>query len=434
MNKLNDDCCIYPGMPDREPAELSEKNKRAVRHPAQPMLQMAARRAAQVEALHNRFSDGYMVQEGPNHATFRGETADAKLNQLFRLLELSHEYVMGSTTTACRRIRTRATSNHTLHYGYRLSTVGKEVLACCKIYVLRTDELKDWTTKHSNDIFSPTMTVMLRAMGRWAKDACYWMNKNDDVIEGSLDMDAVNALERIVAFVRRACGAWRFKNTRTEYERQAGSNFASACKLILDCFARRSPLLVLRVDLYLRKGDRLWDLAKEGDRAAARFRRLLYEGKRFPKAMGWICKCEHGIDRGLHWHWMVILDGSPHRNAMDLTKQMGLLWQQIVGPDRGSYFNCYVRRNHHKFNGLGLVHATDAHKLLDIRHAIHYMTKRDCVLRTTTDKHQDFRRSKPRWKPVSTCGAPRKNEDDLELARRLLGGQRSEYPNDYVLP
>ncbi|MEA5667137.1 inovirus-type Gp2 protein, partial [Stenotrophomonas sp. MH1] len=290
----------------------------------------------------------------------------------------------------------------------------KEVLACCKIYMLRTDELEDWTTKHSNDLFSPTMTVMLRAMGRWAKDACHWLNKNDDVIEGSLDMDAVTALERIVAFVRRACGTWRFKNARAEYERQAGSNFSSARKLILDCFARRSRLLVLRVDLYMRKGDSLWDLAKEGDRAAARFRRLLYEGKRFPKAMGWICKCEHGIDRGLHWHWMVILDGHEHSNAMGLTKQLGLLWQQIVGANRGSYFNCYVRRSHYKFNGLGLVHATNAHKLLGMRHAILYMTKRDCVLRTTTDKHQDFRRSKPRRKPVSTRGAPRKNEDGLD--------------------
>ncbi|MEA5668072.1 hypothetical protein VA603_11050, partial [Stenotrophomonas sp. MH1] len=67
---------------------------------------------------------------------------------------------MGITTTACRRIRKQATSSHTLHYAYRLSAVGKEVLACCKIYMLRTDELEDWTTKHSNDLFSPTMTVM----------------------------------------------------------------------------------------------------------------------------------------------------------------------------------------------------------------------------------------------------------------------------------
>jgi hypothetical protein len=101
--------------------------------------------------------------------------------------------------------------------------------------------------------------------------------------------------------------------------------------------------------------------------------------------------------------------------------------------DKGSYFNCYARKNRYRYNGLGLVHVTDTEKLVGIRIALWYMSKQDSVLKVDDSKVKNFWRS---WKMKGNGnrGAPRKHGNGMDFVTRLLGGERSEYPPGFQPP
>lgn len=387
-----------------------------------------ARAAFRREQLHNHVSDGFLLQDGQTGVTLHHETHDHQLKTLMDRLAVLHAAIVASEDVPCQATVFKHQVGQGAIDAYRLTRLGKKVRACCLLYLRTTEALDDWMSEYGNNLFSPTITVMLRAMQRWSSDVGYWLDAGTAIPAGAPDVQAVDALRRLVGFVRRASATWRYKNARSEYERQAESNFQSARSFILHLFRQHSRLLVLRVDVYLRQQAKSWGHTEEADRAAACFARRLREERDLSNVLGWISKREHGIDRGIHWHWMVFLDGHQHRNACGLTRKLGEVWQDIVTVDRGSYFNCYARSQSYEFNGLGLVHFSDLEKLMGLRAAVWYMTKRDCVLRTDTNKHQDFRRSKPRSAMRSGRGAPRKDPDALTLVNRIFSGKRSKYP------
>lgn len=380
------------------------------------------------EQTHEHVSDGFLLEEARGRTVFNGETRDRKLKVLMVSLTRLHKAILESGESPCTPAEIRSAGNEHALTAYKLTRLGRKVHACCKLFLATGGEWDDWLQAYDDHLFNPSVTVMLRAMRRWSGNAGYWLEANTPVLRDSPDAVAAVALIRLVKFVRRACGTWAFKNECARHERQAKANFKSSCKFVVDLFARCSRLLVLRVDLYLRPEARSWGYGSGAEKAAQRFLRWLRDRRVLPGYLGSIVKRENGIDRGMHWHWMVFLDGHQHRDACGLTRLLGETWERTVGQARGSYFNCYARKDEYHFNGLGLVHASDEEKLLGIRTALCYMTKRDCILRTDNEKHQDFRRSKPRDRRAVRRGAPRKNDDNLALVKRLLGGARSEYP------
>lgn len=383
------------------------------------------------EQQHERFSDGLLLEESSGAAVFKGETLDLRLKVLMDSLEQLHKAIMAGDQSPCADTRIRVTGGERSMPAYKLTRVGRKVYTCCKLFLTTGGQRDEWWQAYDDHLFNPTMTVMLRAMRRWSNDVAYWLEANEPVARDSSDAVAVLALIRLVKFVRRVCGTWAFKNEWANYARKAVTNFNSARDYVIGLFELRSRLLVLRVDLYLRPEAKSWGYGLEAEIASKKFLRWLRERRDVGGYLGYIVKRENGIHRGMHWHWMVFLDGHQHRDACSLTKMLGQTWERIVGQGRGSYFNCYARKDQYRFNGLGLVHARDREKLLGIRAALYYMTKRDCVLRTGNGKQQDFRRSKPRDSPRVRRGAPRKNDDKLASVKRLLGGVRSKYPPSF---
>ena len=240
--------------------------------------------------------------------------------------------------------------------------------------------------------------------------------------------EPIEALSHLVDFVRCACRSQAFKNILQDHEHKAEDNFRSSCDFMWAQFEQHSRLLILRIDLYFRPDAKGWGYSEAADKAITNYLRALRTGKILGGNPRFIIKRENGISRGVHYHLLVVIDGNLHRNAHYLTKLMGEEWIKRVGTDKGSFFNCYARKDKFRFNGLGLVHVSDVEKLIGLRIALWYMSKQDSELKVDDAKVKNFWRSLMPGEP-DRRGAPRKSADGgMKLVSQLLGGKRSKYP------
>ncbi len=295
---------------------------------------------------------------------------------------------------------------------YKLTTLGRSVSILCRECVRYVDQLD------SAYVFNPYITVILRACRKWTPmllERSYY---------DQLDLtrcEARMALHNIVRFVRRVCRSRKFKYIVSNYERNEKENFRSSCQYMAAIFSEHSKVLVLRVDLYYRPEHKGWANTELASKGLRKFMRALREDRIVPDVLGWVCKRENGLYRGVHYHLMVVLDGHEHRDAANLSKLIGETWvKRCTGNEpKGSYFNCYTRQKEYQFNGLGLVHISDRQKLIGIREALRYITKGDYQLKTGLARNL-WRGIMPRQKVKR--GAPRKPEHDMILVNEILGG------------
>jgi len=162
------------------------------------------------------------------------------------------------------------------------------------------------------------------------------------------------------------------------------------------------------------------------EKCLKRYLRDLDEGRIVPDVLRRICKRECGFDRGMHYHLLVALDGHRHQNACHMSKLLGERWLKKCGPLRSSYFNCYVRRHHYKYNALGSVHLSDWRMLMGIKEAIKYLVKGDGHVMTGHKRNLMRGNMKKQSGSKSKRGAPRKVGHDMILVDEILGNPRYE--------
>lgn len=307
---------------------------------------------------------------------------------------------------------------------YRLTGLGNDVVSCCRQYHDR------WSIAYDSHVFRPAVAVILRALRRFALPIGQEAVGVKAITHSS---ELARLLNRLVRFVRRVLGSWKFINAENDYRKQAQKNFNSARELIYYWAERRSRLLLLRIDLYYQP----YYESEKANREIHNFLRWLRGNacKRnvLPGYLGFIIKRENGIVRGMHWHLMVICDGNLQRSAGYLSQQLGEMWAKRTGQGPGSYYNCYADRAKYEFNGLGLLNLDDWEKMAGLRAALYYMTKQDCVLKATNDKVKNFWRSPVRREAGKKRGRRRFEDESLKLLKRMLGGKRSKYPPGFGL-
>ena len=232
------------------------------------------------------------------------------------------------------------------------------------------------------------------------------------------------SLSSLAAGIHATTNTEAFKTAVRNYERNAEAKLRRALNYLLGLFRMRSRLLVLRVDLYVREEGKAWGYTAEAEAAFDKFAAALSRGAIVPDVLGWMSAREDGADRGRHYHVMAILDGHEHRAGANLTKMLGEFWvKECVGSDKvGSYFNCFALANKYKHLGIGMIHCTDARKLLGLFYATRYLCKDEVQLIATGERSRNFRRGVVD-KDYVRRGAPRACQDDLSLARQVLFGQ-----------
>ncbi|CAD2249611.1 YagK/YfjJ domain-containing protein [Xanthomonas arboricola] len=300
---------------------------------------------------------------------------------------------------------------------YKLTALGRQLVQCCAQY------REEWAVAYANHVFHPVITVLLRAMRRYAIRIGQQVSQNVPQTP-----ELARLLERLVRFVRRACGTWRFVNALAAHEKQARDNFDSGREFIYHLAAEHSRLLILRIDLYYRP---YYD-AEKAIKQINGFLRWLRERacKRnlLPGYLGFIIKCENGLVRGMHWHLMVICSGNQQQCGGYLTQKLGEVWACRTGQGLGAYYSCWADQSKYDYNGLGVMGLGDWEKMAGLRAALYYMSKQDCVLKVTNDKVKNFWRSPIPKKAGKKRGKPRLQGNDLKLLKRMLGGRRSKYP------
>lgn len=280
---------------------------------------------------------------------------------------------------------------------YQLTKIGKAIFGICKGYN------QDSAEYYKHHRFNPPLAVILKVVDQWSPELWALTNCNGDPFPG--DPRTREILETAVAFIRASCRSQAYKDEVDNYKRNEEKNITSCCEYLAAQFQRRSQLLVLRIDLYFRPAFKGWGYTREADGHYARFLRALRENRIVPDVLGYISKREDGIDRGIHFHVLIVLDGHKHRDAANLARMVGEDWVRRCGhgeykdgvdvgetgkKDKASYFNCYTRMDQYRFNCLGLIHPTDADKLHGLRLAIEYLCKETTQLKPSPPKSQQL--------------------------------------------
>jgi hypothetical protein len=374
------------------------------------------RSIARKEQTYQRFSRGliHRVDHGKDVIAIAPEMSHMRyikrLDQVARKITTTNDLPV-------RSVRSPWGESH------KLTAIGNDIWLLCKNEALHNEA---WLPRRDSPsgnnslcpayVFNPYITVMLRVCRRWGPKLAYF--SYDSELSAN-EKPVRDTLEHMVRFVRRVCGSQKFKYIVNNYTRNERENFKSCCHYVAAIFSDHAKLLILRVDLYYLPDQKGWANTHEATKGLEKFRRALREGRIVPDVLGWICRREYGFRRGVHYHLMIIVDGHKHRDAANLSKVIGEYWvDRCTGMERkGSYFNCYVRKDEYEFNGLGLIHLSDRQGLMGIREAIRYITKGDYQLKTEHERNL--------WRGIMPDvsvkhGAPRKADHDMTLVREIL--------------
>ncbi len=271
--------------------------------------------------------------------------------------------------------------------------------------------------KHMRPIFNPRITVALHASDHASRGLRWCIG----IVPDANQPDVRSILSHMLKTIRRVCRSKRFKYLENNHRQNARLRFKGACEYMTELFEQYSKLLILRVDLYFRPNEKEWADTEAAGRSINSFMRALRDGRVVPDMAGWLYRIENGFRRGIHVHLLVAMDGHKHREAATWSQAIGEAWVAKYSAGHGSYFNCYTRKDHYTFNGLGLVHISDHEKLLGLREALRYVTKPDFHI--TTGFTKNFRKGQPpNSKEVTKRGAPRKAEHDMSLVNKVLRG------------
>ena len=292
------------------------------------------------------------------------------------------------------------TYNRKKQPSYQLTKIGKMFYRLCRSY---NPSHAEYYKYHR---FNPPITIILNAINQWSSELMTKRNINGEMVVNEPRTREI--FESAISFIRASCRSQTYKKELDNYRRNEEKNIASCCKYLATQVQRRSQLLILRIDLYFRPTFKDWGYTCEADGHHSRLLRALRENRIVPDVLGYISKREDGIDRGIHFHILVVLDGHKHRDTANLTRMIGEDWVQRCGhgeyddgidvgesgkKDKASYFNCYTRQDQYRFNCLGLIHPTDPNKLRGLRLAIEYLCKETTQLRPpllkSHESHQD---------------------------------------------
>lgn len=261
----------------------------------------------------------------------------------------------------------------------RLTRIGRKMWNVCHNYdrlVVEAYEIQE---------FSPRLGVMLHFLKKWAQLVVSGTTTN-----GRPDLSMPTAplmLQRMFEEIRKILRSGAIRKKIKNHRRMERQNYSSCWKYMEGLFGKRSRLLILRVDLYFRRIAKGWGYTLDAHRQHEKFLRALREDRIVDDVMGSISKRENGIDRGMHFHILIAIDGHLHRDAANIARVIGERWvkqcdnEDATSEPRASYFNCYVLKDRYKFNCIGLVHVNDQLKMKGLRLAIQYLCKESYKIR-----------------------------------------------------
>lgn len=288
--------------------------------------------------------------------------------------------------------------------------------------------LRDVASEAPDDLcagrrLNPWLELGLTVARKWAPTLRAYAIMNPNVLDMQEEVPR-NLMTRIFRVIRRICRSKRFRNLVNNSTRNSKERYLSCAKLMLDLLREDARLLILRVDLYFEGDARILSDSEEAEKAYEKFLRTLREGGLVPSLLGYIAKREDGLERRIHYHVLVAIDGDRHQQAYPWTEHMGNFWvNECVGSRAlADYFNCWKRRNEYRYNCIGVLHYSDSRMLMGLRDALEYMCKEGPHVLMKEGKGHNLRKSQSRKRinGERRRGAPRRHDPDLTAARQVL--------------
>lgn len=205
-----------------------------------------------------------------------------------------------------------------------------------------------------------------------------------------------NVLNRIVNDMRDKARQNGLIRTIESAQRLARSNIHSANEMISYGREQRTRLLVVRVDLfgstlaeqhamfqpdayaYLDWSDVPQGCDREVEQMKARKDRLLAYVERSVHCRGHLTVLECGLVRGLHFHMLLLMDGSDHCNWVGIGHQIGKYWRDVVTQGMGSYY--VPSDQEYMYRCVGAVERLDVHADAGLQAVARYFGKIDWVM------------------------------------------------------
>lgn len=156
---------------------------------------------------------------------------------------------------------------------------------------------------------------------------------------------------------------------------------------LFDCYSR---LVVLRIDLSYRKeiaeSKTFKDIRNDLDKMRNNARR----NKIFNGLEGYIFKIEYGLDKKIHAHTLLFLNGHKRLGSSDVhhAEAIGEYWKNTITEGDGTYWNCNAHKKQYRYNGIGLVQHDDIEKRSYLIMAMKYLCKKTRQVIKPRDKPQ----------------------------------------------
>lgn len=206
-------------------------------------------------------------------------------------------------------------------------------------------------------------------------------------------------LTRLVAEIRSEAERVDWKNLKRNFHRNANKNYNNILKQLKALLLRHAKILVIRLDFMYRK------ILVEGcDREKISYDIVRADRERFlvglrraygAALLGYATKLESGLERGYHYHVLILLDGSKHREGISNGQRIGEIWGLVTGGG-GIFNNCNMNYKNYRYVGVGMAKYCESAIWEGFKHIAKYLVKPDHHVRLSLPKnHRSFHMSFP---------------------------------------
>lgn len=317
-----------------------------------------------------------------------------------------------------------------------MSKLGEYFLKCLKMDIDRIIDKYPSIGKH-NRYFGLFHDAVMREVEFENGSAPFaivareeWLSSSDwKEMPRSVLTQYVRPLNDVVEEIIQQGRGDEFKDWLNAIQRQPDSNADRLWSLIEACLSANHHISVLRFDTGY--AQYYCDSELSGEQAITyedirshrrALRRFLKRdlSKMLPpgacKGMGFAIKLEYGLDKGYHFHVIVILNGDVVCRHAAIADMICDSWNRYITGGKGGSYNCF--RSTYVKPGIGSVRYNDEQKLKTLKDlVVPYVTKPDFYVgMAKPEAHRSFWKSQP---PMITARAGRKRSKRIEACQGM---------------
>lgn len=209
--------------------------------------------------------------------------------------------------------------------------------------------------------------------------------------------------------IQQEARATPFRDTTKEFQRLANKNCAGLIKYFDRHFELRSKLVFLRIDLGISKSSN--DSVSYEEIKRYKNSLMAYLKKKYSKEifLGFAWKLEYGIEKGYHYHLLLIFNGRHVREDIVIAKLIGDHWNDVITSGKGVYHNCNANKFDYKYLAIGTINQFDVELRSNLNNVATYLTKTDYHIKIVAPNNdQVFRKGNMPTLPTHRFGRPRR--------------------------